>query len=59
LDGDFSQAEPFGGNSQSPTGDHAAVHVDDDGKHEAELFDARLQLSLSRGFQSCVPVAAS
>src|SRR5712672_807176 len=43
--GDFSQAEPFGGNSQSPAGDHAAVHVDDDGKHEAELFDARLQLA--------------
>src|SRR6266851_4405132 len=43
--GDFGQAEPFGGNSQSPTGDHAAVHVDDDGKHEAKLFDARLQLA--------------
>ena len=43
--GDFSQAEPFGGNSQSPAGDHAAVHVDDDGKDEAELFDARLQLA--------------
>src|SRR5712671_3740860 len=43
--GDFGQAELFGGNDQSPTGDHAAVHVDDDGKDEAELFNARLQLA--------------
>src|SRR6266446_4320391 len=43
--GDLGQAEPLGGNSQSPTGNHAAVRVDDDGKDEAELFDARLQLA--------------
>ena len=47
--GNFRQAESFGGNRQSPTGDHTAGRIDDDRKDEAELFDARLQLADLRG----------
>jgi hypothetical protein len=43
--GNFRQAESFGCNRQSPTGDHTVGRIDDDRTDEAELFDARLQLA--------------